>query len=116
MTDILQIDIPYFVDEPQRHVHVIKWCPKHWADLMHALNERGFGNQIAPDADALTEKFLLGEYDPCWDACNRINTGAMQLFGPQKVSQEHKGCPICAFNHIVDHVTDMIVIEHGSSH
>lgn len=109
-------DIPYFVEEPQRHLQSIKWCDKHWADLMFSLNERNFSNQIAPDADALTQKFLRGEYDPCWDVCNRINQGALQLFGPNTIVHEHKGCPVCAFNNIIGYVSDIIVVERGSTH
>lgn len=91
---------------------VIKWCDGHWAELMFALNDRGLGNDIAPDAEALNAKLMRGQTDPCWDACNRLNMGAMEIFGPDKVIAENGGCPACAFANIVQHVADLSAMQY----
>jgi hypothetical protein len=95
---------------------MLKWCPGHWAELMFALKDRGLGDKIAPDAAGLNQKFLRGESDPCWEACNSITMGALELFGPDRIIDEHKGCPVCAFTQIVSFVADGMISRFGSTH
>ena len=80
-----KLDVPYFIHEPVQHLKAIKWCDGHWAELMFALRERGLDDQIAEDAEELTAKFLRGELDPCWEGCNMINMGALEIFGPDRI-------------------------------
>ena len=80
----IKLDVPYFVHEPQQHMRAIKWCEGHWAELMFALKDRNLENQIAENADELTQKFQRGELDPCWEATNMINMGALECFGPDR--------------------------------
>jgi len=112
----VKLDIPYFVHEPQEHLRAIKWCDGHWAELMFALKDRGLEDQIAPDADALNAKFIRGELDPCWEASNMINMGALECFGPDKILTENNGCPVCAWSNIIQHVSDLMTAKYGSSH
>ena len=112
----IKLDVPYFMQEPQQHLRAIKWCDGHWAQLMFALKDRGLEDQIAPDADALNEKFLRGELDPCWEACNMINMGALEIFGPDKIIEENDGCPVCAFANIIQHAADLMAQKYGSAH
>lgn len=109
------IDVPHSVITPElvKHPRVIKWCDGHWAELMFALKDRGLGDDIAPDADSLNEKFIKGETDPCWDSAQRINMGAMEIFGPEKIINENGGCPVCAFANIVQHVADLTAISYN---
>lgn len=109
----IKLDIPYFVHEPTEHLRSIKWCDGHWAELMFALKDRGLEEQIAPDADALTAKFIKGELDPCWEASNLINMGALECFGPEKILTENAGCPVCAWSNIVQHVGDLMAAKYG---
>ena len=112
----VKLDIPYFVHEPVEHLRAIKWCEGHWAELMFALKDRGLEDQIAPDAETLTAKFVSGDLDPCWEGSNMINMGALEIFGPGKVVEENNGCPVCAFANIVQHVADLMAAKYGSSH
>lgn len=111
-----KLDVPYFIKEPQQHLRAIKWCDIHWADLMFALKDRGLGDKIAPDAEALNQKFLKGEIDPCWEACNMVNITALEIFGPAKVIEEHTGCPVCAFAHMPAHVADIMAMKYAEAH
>jgi hypothetical protein len=110
----IKLDVPYFMHEPVQHLKAIKWCDGHWAELMFALRERGLGDQIAEDTEALNEKFVRGELDPCWEGCNMINMGALEIFGPDKIIEENAGCPVCAFANIVRHVGDLMARKYGS--
>lgn len=112
----VKLDIPYFVHEPVEHLRALKWCDGHWAELMFGLKDRGLEDQIAEDADALTAKFIRGELDPCWEASNMINMGALECFGPDKVIKENAGCPVCAFANMVQHICDLMAAKYGSSH
>lgn len=109
----VKLDVPYFMAEPQQHVRVIKWCDPHWADLMFALKDRGLQDQIAVDAEELNQKFVHGELDPCWEATNMINMGALECFGPTKVVEEYKGCPVCAFSNMIQHIADHMAVKYG---
>lgn len=104
------------IPEPQKAPRSIKWCTGHWAELMHALNERGLGGKIAPSSEELNQKLIQGIPDPCWDACTMINVGAFEIFGPEKVLEENNGCPVCAFSNIVQHAADVMAIQHGVTH
>lgn len=110
----IKLDIPYFMNEPNQHLKAIKWCDGHWAELMFALRERGLEDQIAEDAEALTEKFVRGELDPCWEGSNMINMGALEIFGPDRIIDENDGCPVCAFANIIPHVGDLMVRKYGN--
>ncbi len=118
MADVppVKLDIPYFVHEPVEHLRALKWCDGHWAELMFGLKDRGLEDQIAEDADALTAKFIRGELDPCWEASNMINMGALECFGPDKVIGENAGCPVCAFANMVQHICDLMASKYGRSH
>ena len=97
-------------------LQAIKWCDGHWAELMFALKERGLEEQIAEDAEELTQKFVRGELDPCWEASNMINMGALEIFGPDRILDENSGCPVCSFANIIPHVSDLMVRKYGTSH
>ncbi len=112
----LKLDIPYFIHEPVDHLKAITWCDGHWAELMFSLRERGLEDQIAEDAETLTAKFVRGELDPCWEASNMINMGALEIFGPDRIIDENNGCPVCSFANIVAHVSDLMVRKYGSAH
>lgn len=117
MTDVpIQLDVPYFMHEPQRHLRSVKWCQDHWGELMFALKDRGLGDQIATDAAELNAKFMRREMDPCWEACNMINIGAFEIFGVNKVLDEFKGCPVCAFASITQHVADLMAMKFMEPH
>ena len=107
--DLPQLLAPLKAEQPR----TIKWCEGHWSELMFALKDRGLGNDIAPDADTLNQKFINGESDPCWDACQRVNMGAFEIFGPDKIVAENGGCPACALANIVQHVADLTAIDHN---
>jgi hypothetical protein len=110
----IKLDVPYFMHEPVEHLKAIKWCDGHWAELMFALRERGLDDQIAGDAEELNQKFVRGELDPCWEACNMINMGALEIFGPDRIIEENAGCPVCSFANIVPYVGDLMARKYGS--
>ena len=115
MTDeqhpMVKLDIPYFMEgdaTPQPSIRAIEWCESHWGKLLSGLHARGLGRLISGSAEELTEKLQMGDTDPCWEACNMVNMAAMQIFGPNKIIDEHGGCPACAFTHVTDHVADIM--------
>lgn len=112
----VKLEIPYFIHKPVEHLRAIKWCEGHWAELMFALKDRGLEDQISPDADTLTAKFIRGELDPCWEACNLVNMGALECFGPDMIINENAGCPVCSFANITGYVCDLMTVKYGSSH
>jgi urocanate hydratase len=112
----IKLDVPYFMHEPQVHLKAIKWCEGHWAELMFALKDRNLDDQIADSPEELTRKFQNGELDPCWEACNMINMGALEIFGPDRILDENNGCPVCSFANIVPHVADLMARKYGQSH
>lgn len=109
-------DVTYSEPESVEPLRSIKWCDGHWAELLFALRERGLEDQIAEDADELTQKFVRGELDPCWEGSNMINMGALEIFGPDRIVEENDGCPVCAFANIVPHVGDLMARKYGTSH
>ena len=114
--DDQKLDVPYFMHKPHEHMRAIKWCDGHWTELMTALRSRGLGDQIAPDAETLNAKFVRGELDPCWEACNMVNIGALEIFGPEKILNENNGCPVCAFANMTQHAADVVAMKQGSAH
>jgi hypothetical protein len=108
------LDIPTMQLPEASDLRCIKWCDGHWAELMFALKDRGLEDQIAETSDELNAKFASGKLDPCWEACNMINMGALEIFGPDKIVEENAGCPVCAFANIVQHVGDLMVAKYGS--
>ncbi len=111
LLDIPTMDLPEGCDLKR-----IKWCEGHWAELMFALKDRGLDDQIAATADELNAKFATGELDPCWEACNMLNMGALEIFGPDRVVAENDGCPVCAFANIIQHAADIMHTKYGSTH
>ena len=108
------LDLPHTVVPEKHELRQIKWCDGHWAELMFALKDRGIDDQIAETAEQLNAKFAAGELDPCWEACNMINMGALEIFGPDKILQENAGCPVCAFANIIQHAADLMHGKYGS--
>lgn len=108
------LDIPTTVLPEGSDLKRIKWCDGHWSELMFALKDRGIDDQIAETAEQLNAKFAAGELDPCWEACNMINMGALEIFGPDKIVEENAGCPVCAFANIVQHAGDLMHAKYGS--
>ena len=89
MTDIT-LDLPtQLIPEEVPQARMIKWCEGHWAELMFALKDRGLADQIAQSHEELNEKLIQGAGDPCWDACNMVNMGAMEIFGADKIVTEN---------------------------
>lgn len=84
----------------------INWCRDHWANLMYGLQDRGLGALISPSRELLQEKFDKGELDPCYEGTMALNIAALQFFTPQTLLNKYKGCPICAFSDITNHVCD----------
>ena len=110
------VDVSSVEPEEVEHLKAIKWCDGHWAEMIFSLRERGLEDQIAEDADELTQKFIRGELDPCWEGSNMINMGALEIFGPDRIIEENAGCPVCAFANIIPHVSDLMVRKYGTSH
>jgi hypothetical protein len=110
----IHLDIPTSIVPEGRDLACIKWCDGHWAELMLALKDRGLEDQIAETTEQLNAKFAAGELDPCWEACNMINMGALEIFGPDKIIQENDGCPVCAFANISQHAADLMHGKYGS--
>ena len=105
-----------FMGEAVNSVRHLKWCAGHWAELMFALKDRNLSDKIAASAEELNQKFIRGESDPCWEACNAINMGALEVFGPDRIIDDHKGCPVCAFTQMISFVADGAAMRFGSKH
>lgn len=88
------LDLPATTLPETSELRSIKWCDGHWSELMFALKDRGIDDQIAETAEQLNAKFASGELDPCWEAANMINMGALEIFGPDKIVEENAGCPV----------------------
>ncbi len=108
------LDIPNPVAPEASELRSIKWCDGHWAELMYALKDRGLEDQIAETAEQLNAKFAAGELDPCWEACNMINMGAIEIFGPERIVEENAGCPVCAFSNVITFSADLMHGKYGS--
>lgn len=109
----VKLEIPIFAHEPQQHLRALQWCDGHWTELVTSLHARGLEHLISRDADELTQKFLKDELDPCWEATNMINMGALECFGVQRVIEENAGCPVCSFANIIQHIADLMAQKHG---
>ncbi len=83
---------------------------------MYGLQDHGLGDQIAADRQALNDKFAKGESDPCFEVETVINIAALQFFTPQVLLTSFGGCPICAFNNVLDRVIDQIAIKYKKVH
>ena len=90
----------------------LQWCPTHWADLMHTLQDHGLGDQIAPNREALNKKHSDGREDPCHEATVLIDIAAVRVFTMGKLIKGFKGCPICAFNGITQDVVSQMAIKY----
>lgn len=113
MTDPVNIEIPQPPLDPAiEGTHPIQWCEGHWAELLTALRARGLDDLISGSPEELTQKLAAGEMDPCWEACNLINMGALECFGPETVVGANAGCPVCAFANIVQHMSDLMAVKY----
>ena len=101
---------------PENEARTIRWCAGHWAELVKALEARGLQDQISYDEEELSAKFLRNEIDPLWEACQMVNSGALELFGADRIFDENNGCTVCAFANILQHVADVITTSRGSAH
>ncbi len=110
------IEVPEYAPLEGYQSNVIKWCDLHWADLMFALKDRGLSEFISPDTETLNMKLAMGDGDPCWESFTRINSAALQIFGPSKLVNEYGGCSICAFSRMVEHVADLVTPKYKDSH
>ncbi|KPL28068.1 MAG: hypothetical protein AMJ72_05340 [Acidithiobacillales bacterium SM1_46] len=109
------LDVPTDIEVPEAAtLKRIHWCDGHWAELLKALRERGLEDQISGSAEELNAKFIAGDLDPCWEACNMLNMGALEIFGPERVIDENAGCPVCAFANIIQHAADIMHGKYGS--
>lgn len=89
----------------------VKYCQAHYDELCRALLERQLGEYIAETQEALIEKLVAGEMDPCLEASNAITGGALSMFGPEIIIA-HGGCPVCTFSSIITHVADHIAVKY----
>ena len=112
--EAILLDVPAMSLPESGDLKRIAWCAGHWAELMLALKDRGLDDQIAETPEELNAKFAAGELDPCWEACNMLNMGALEIFGPDRVVEENAGCPVCAFANIVQHAADLMHGKYGS--
>lgn len=116
MTEPVNLDIPQPALDPAiEGTHAIRWCDGHWQELLFALRERGLDDQISDTPEALTAKLAAGKMDPCWEACNLINMGALECFGPEVVVNSNAGCPVCAFANITHHMSDVMAAKYRST-
>ena len=116
MTEPVTLDIPQPPLDPAiEGTHAIKWCEGHWQELLFALRERGLDDQISDTPDELNAKLAAGDMDPCWEACNLINMGALECFGPEVVVSSNAGCPVCAFANITTHMSDVMAAKYRSA-
>ena len=80
----------------------LEWCDVHWTDMTTKLLQRG----------------LQGSYDvgydmnPLQEANLRVTHAALQMFGPHVIVHQHAGCPVCAFQHINEHVADHLAMKY----
>lgn len=93
----------------------IKYCQKHWSDLMFALIDRNLQQHMTRDPEELMAKMQAGLGDPALEASTAITTTALQVFGPFPVL-EHEGCPVCAFQNIITHVADNMQEKYAEAH
>jgi len=116
MTSRINIDIPQPPLDPAIDgTHAISWCDGHWRELLGALRERGLDDLISVTVEELNQKLSAGEMDPCWEACNLINMGALECFGPDAVVGANSGCPVCAFANIIQHMSDVMAMKYRKS-
>ena len=116
--DNILLDLPITGDVPEeaKGLKRLKWCEGHWAELMFALQDRNLTDQIAESPEELSEKLSNGHGDPCWDACNMINVGAIEIFGIDRIIEENDGCPVCAFANMVNYAADVVIGTYGARH
>lgn len=89
----------------------IQYCQKHWSKLMFGLIDRNLQPYMAEDNEQLTEKLANGMGDACFETHTFITSQAIGLFGPAALINMHGGCPACAFENIIDHVSDVMAIK-----
>ncbi len=91
--------------EPLRNRQTLKYCDRHWAYFMFSLMDRGLG-------DVMRENDPNNPENPAFEGSTLITTTALQFFGAQVIFEQHAGCPACAFDHIIDHVSDQMTVKY----
>lgn len=112
MTDTPQTEQP----APEVPNAQIKWCDGHWANLMFALKDQGLDQFVSPNKEILGQRLAEGLGDPCWQAFTNVNMAALQVFGPQKITERFHGCPVCAFSAIAEHAAESIAPSYLRKH
>ena len=92
----------------------IEFCAEHYGALMNALLDRQLHKHISSCAEEMVDKLESGVPDVGLEATSAITSSAMQLFGPEAVVQLG-GCPLCAFDNLVNHVADNLAVKYTRS-
>jgi hypothetical protein len=100
------------IDLPQK---MVQFCEDHWDELLFALVDRNLTDQIAHDSDALALKLNSGQMDPAMEAGTALTTTAIGVLGIDTVLQ-HAGCPVCAFNHVIELIADRMAMKYLEPH
>lgn len=89
----------------------IEYCSEHYEQLKMSLLSRQLGEQISTTQQELIDKLVEGRMDPALEASNAITSSALEIFGPEAI-EAAGGCPVCAFENVIDHVADHMAVKY----
>lgn len=92
----------------------IEYCSRHYEELKMSLLQRNMSDLVSTTQAELIEKLVGGGMDPMLEMSNAITGAALQTFGPESI-MANGGCPLCAFENIIDHVADHMAIKYRKS-
>lgn len=93
----------------------IRYCDKHWADLVLALQERNLRRFMSSNDEEFHERLTHGQMDVTFEASTQLTTVAINLFGTDEIRSAN-GCPACAFEKIIPLTADSMARKYNQAH
>lgn len=88
----------------------ITFCDLHESLIRRALIDRGFSEDITLTPEERAARIEVGEPDAFCYTKHHLVLQSLHIFGGERVMQ-CKGCPVCAFESVIEQTTDDVAVR-----
>lgn len=89
----------------------VQYCQEHYDELTMSLLERRLDKLVCQTQEELIALLIEGKMDPLLESTSAITSAAIQMFGPETISNSG-GCPVCTFKNVIGHVADHMAVKY----
>ena len=93
----------------------IVFCDMHESQLRHALIQRGLGEDLTLTPNERAARIEEGDVDGFTYAKHHLVLQSLHIFGGERVMQCN-GCPVCAFEGVIEQTTDDVAVRMKRKH